>query len=89
MLNNQYLIRKDITEDVVIIKINQTYDPHMSALNLYDYTRGCWKRRIESAMLPSSTEKQFPIIRRGIVTESDSLELLRLKKFEISILGNR
>lgn len=48
MPNNRYLTQNDITEDVVIIKINQTYDPHMSALNLYDYTRGCWKRRIES-----------------------------------------
>ena len=38
----------DITEDVVIIKINRSYYPGISALELYDVTRGCWKRKIES-----------------------------------------
>ena len=38
----------DITEDVVIIKINRSYYPGISALELYDITRGCWRRKIES-----------------------------------------
>ena len=40
MEKNLYLTQDDITEDVVIIKINQSYDPYMSALQLYDITRG-------------------------------------------------
>ena len=48
MEKSLYLTQDDITEDVVIIKINQSYDPHMSALQLYDITRGCWRRKIES-----------------------------------------
>ena len=48
MEKNLYLTQNDITEDVVIIKINQSYDLYMSALQLYDITRGCWRRKIES-----------------------------------------
>lgn len=47
MEKSLYLTQDDITEDVVIIKINQSYDPHISALQLYDITRGCWRRKIE------------------------------------------
>lgn len=39
---------EDITDDLVVIKINQTYDEGMSARELYEYTRGYWKRKIES-----------------------------------------
>ena len=48
MEKSLYLTQNDISEDVVIIKINQSYDPHISALQLYDITRGCWRRKIES-----------------------------------------
>ena len=48
MSNSHNLTYEDLTDDIVIIKINQSYSPHMPALNLYDYTRGCWKRKIES-----------------------------------------
>ena len=48
MEKNQYLTLEDITNDVVIIKINRSYTPGMSALQLYDVTRGCWRRKIES-----------------------------------------
>ena len=44
----QYLTLEDITNDVVIIKINRSYTPGMPALQLYDVTRGCWRRKIES-----------------------------------------
>ena len=43
-----FLSVDDITDDIVIIKINKSYNPSMSALELYDITRGCWKRRIDS-----------------------------------------
>ena len=43
-----YLTPSDITEDIVIIKINKSYYSGISSLELYDITRGCWKRRIES-----------------------------------------
>ncbi len=42
------LAYEDITDDLVIIKINQTYYESMSARELYEYTRGYWKRKIES-----------------------------------------
>lgn len=48
MEKNKYLTADDITTDVVIIKINQSYNPQMSALQLYDVTRGCWRRKTES-----------------------------------------
>ena len=43
-----FLSVHDITNDIVIIKINKSYNPNMSALELYDITRGCWKRRLDS-----------------------------------------
>lgn len=43
-----FLSVDDITDDIVIIKINKSYNPSMSALELYDITRGCWKRRLDS-----------------------------------------
>ena len=44
----QYLMREDITDDIIIIKLNRSYRSGMSSEKLYDITRGCWKRRIES-----------------------------------------
>lgn len=44
----QYLKREDITDDIIIIKLNKSYRSGMSSEELYDITRGCWKRRIES-----------------------------------------
>lgn len=45
---NNHLEYEDITVDLVIIKINQTYYENISARELYEFTRGFWKRRIES-----------------------------------------
>ena len=39
---------QDIQENIVIIKLNKSYHQGMSALELYDITRGSWKRKIES-----------------------------------------
>ena len=46
--NNQYLLREEITDNIIIIKINRSYRRGMSPEELYDITRGCWKRRIAS-----------------------------------------
>lgn len=42
------LTERDIKHNLVIIKINQTYYKGMPARELYEYTRGFWKRKIES-----------------------------------------
>ena len=44
----KYLSLSDITDDLVIIKINQSYYEGISAEALYDYTRGIWRRSIKS-----------------------------------------
>ena len=44
----EYLSERDIHHDLVVIKINRTYYDGISAEALYDYTRGIWKRKIES-----------------------------------------
>ena len=41
--------RKDLTDNIIIIKINRSYTPGMSALQLNDVTRGCWKVSIPYA----------------------------------------
>ena len=43
-----YLTLEDITDNLVVIKINKSYHDNMSAEELYDYTRGIWRRKIES-----------------------------------------
>ena len=47
-MEGEKLGRRDLEENIVIIKINQSYREEMSALELYDVTRGCWKRKLES-----------------------------------------
>ncbi len=42
------LSREDLKHNIAIIKINRSYNEGMSSLELYDVTRGCWKRRLES-----------------------------------------
>lgn len=45
---SQELTLEDIRENIVIIKINKSYHEGMSETELYDVTRGCWKRKIVS-----------------------------------------
>lgn len=40
--------RQDLTENVVMIMINKAYHDGMSESELYDATRGIWRRKIES-----------------------------------------
>ena len=42
------LIREELTENIVVIKINKLYRKNMTSEELYEVTRGIWKRRIES-----------------------------------------
>lgn len=42
------LTREELQEDIAVIKINKSYHEGMPALELYDITRGCWKRKLES-----------------------------------------
>ena len=44
----QEITLEDIRENIVIIKINKSYREGMSETELYDVTRGCWKRKIAS-----------------------------------------
>ena len=44
-----FLKRNDITENIIIIKINKSYESGMDAERLYDITRGCWKISIPYA----------------------------------------
>lgn len=39
---------EDLEENIAIIKVNRSYRKGMSELELYDITRGCWKRKLES-----------------------------------------
>ncbi len=39
----QNLTLEDITDNIVIIKINKSYREGMSGTELYDVTRGCWQ----------------------------------------------
>lgn len=65
-----HLRREDITENVIAIKINRSYRENMSALALYEATRGCWKinkQRVEQA------EYVFSVY-QGIVKEVYRIE---------------
>lgn len=44
----KYLLPKDIMDDIVVIRINQSYYEGISSVALYDYTRGIWKRSLNT-----------------------------------------
>ncbi len=44
----KYLTLKDITDDIVVIKVNQSFYEGISAEALYDFTRGIWKRSLKT-----------------------------------------
>jgi hypothetical protein len=41
--NVDYIEREEILDNVIVVKVNQSYREDMSDLELYDITRGCWK----------------------------------------------
>ena len=44
----EYLEYEDIEDNLVVIKINRSYYKGISPRELYEYTRGYWKRKISS-----------------------------------------
>ena len=44
----KYLLPKDIKDNLIIIKINESYYEGISAEALYEYTRGIWYRNLKS-----------------------------------------
>ncbi len=65
-----YLSYGDITDDLVVIKINKSYYKGMSPRELYEYTRGFWKRKIESV----SAAKYALAVANGEVKEVYAIE---------------
>ena len=49
-ISKKKLTESDIKHNIVIIKINQTYHKGISERELYECTRGFWKRKIESVI---------------------------------------
>ena len=47
-LTRDKLQLQDIIHNIVVIKINKTYRKGMSSRELYEFTRGFWKRKIDS-----------------------------------------
>lgn len=47
--NQKYLELEDITDDVIMIRINATYYNGISDFDLYEMTRCCWKVNINQA----------------------------------------
>ena len=68
--NTRPLRLEDIREDLVIIKINRSYYDGISSRELYEYTRGYWKRKIESV----KHAKLALSVAHGIVVEVYSIE---------------
>ena len=64
------LTRADITDNIVIIKINRSYREGMSELELYDITRGYWKRTLSSV---KGSEFALAVV-NGIVKEVYRIE---------------
>lgn len=48
-MEDNILVREDITENVIAIKINQAYRENMTELELYEVTRGYWKVDVKRA----------------------------------------
>ena len=68
--NARRLSIEDIKDNLVIIKINRSYYDGISSRELYEYTRGYWKRKIESV----KPAKLALSVAHGIVVEVYSIE---------------
>ena len=44
----KYILRNDIADNIIVIKINQSYYEGIAAEALYEYTRGIWYRSLKS-----------------------------------------
>ena len=64
-MKDNILVREDITENVIAIKINQAYRENMTELELYEATRGYWKIDVKRA---KKAEYVFGVY-KGIIKE--------------------
>ncbi len=64
-MENNILMREDITENVIATKINQAYRENMTELGLYEATRGYWKVDVKRA---EKAQYAFSIY-KGIIKE--------------------
>ena len=68
----------DLQENIAIIKINKSYRNGMSPLELYDITRGCWKRNLKNIQ-----EQLRKSIKRKIYKAIDKEPLVVVTLYEI------
>ena len=61
----KYLSLSEISDNIVVIKINKSYYEGISAEALYDYTRGIWKRSLKTV---SEADYALSVV-YGIVVE--------------------
>lgn len=69
-MNDNILLREDITENVIAIKVNHSYKEDISEDSLYDITRGYWKISIQKA---EHAEYAFSVY-KGIIKEVYKIE---------------
>lgn len=60
----KYITQQDIKENLVVIKINESYYEGISAEALYDYTRGIWYRNLKSV---SDAEYALSVVDKIVV----------------------
>ncbi len=64
-MEDNILVREDIIENVIAIKVNQAYRENMTELELYEATRGYWKIDVKRA---EKAEYVFSVY-KGIIKE--------------------
>lgn len=64
-MEDNILVREDITENVIAIKINQVYRENMTELELYEATRGYWKINVKRAEMADYVFSVY----KGIIKE--------------------
>ena len=64
-MEDNILVREDIIENVIDIKVNQAYRENMTELELYEATRGYWKIDVKRA---EKAEYVFSVY-KGIIKE--------------------
>lgn len=60
-----YLEREEISENIIVVKINRSYQENMPEAALYDATRGYWKLSLQRA---KQAEYAFSVY-KGIIKE--------------------
>lgn len=69
-MNSKILMYEDITENIIAIKVNRSYNENMTENELYDITRGCWKIDIKKAQQAAYAISVY----KGIIIEVYKIE---------------